>query len=112
MIEDNFLLQRIKNKILNNESNKGKILQAKSYYKNQNDIINKGVTAKSETKDPLRNADNRIPHNIHQLLVDEKISYLLTYPPIISVEDERCYSYFAIYNVLLYVIFLIYNIIE
>ena len=89
MIEDNFLLQRIKNKILNNENNKGKILQAKSYYKNQNDIINKGVTAKSETKDPLRNADNRIPHNIHQLLVDEKISYLLTYPPIISVEDEN-----------------------
>lgn len=89
MIEDNFLLQRIKNKILNNENNKGKILQAKSYYKNQNDIVDKGVTAKSETKDPLRNADNRIPHNIHQLLVDEKVSYLLTYPPIISVEDEN-----------------------
>lgn len=89
MIEDNLLLQRIKNKITNNESTKEKILQAKSYYKNHNDIINKGVTPKSETKDPLRSADNRIPHNLHQLLVDEKVSYLFTYPPIISIDNDN-----------------------
>ena len=47
MIEDNFLLQRIKNKILSNENNKDKILKTKYYYKNQNDIINIVVNAKS-----------------------------------------------------------------
>ena len=41
---------------------------------NKNDILLKGIIPKGEGKDPLRNADNRIPHNIHQILVDEKIS--------------------------------------
>ena len=56
---------------------------------NKNDILLKGIIPKGEGKDPLRNADNRIPHNIHQILVDEKISYLFTYPPIIDIEDNE-----------------------
>lgn len=88
MLEDRFLFERIKRKITNNKAEIDKIKEAKKYYKNENEIIDKGVVPKNDSKDPLRNADNRIPHNIHQILVDEKISYLFTYPPIIELEDE------------------------
>ena len=89
MLEDGLLLQRIQAKILNNQSKADTIRTAKNYYNNKNDILLKGVIPKGEGKDPLRNADNRIPHNIHQILVDEKISYLFTYPPIIDIEDNE-----------------------
>lgn len=89
MLEDGLLLQRIQAKILNNQSKADTIRTAKNYYNNKNDILLKGIIPKGEGKDPLRNADNRIPHNIHQILVDEKISYLFTYPPIIDIEDNE-----------------------
>lgn len=88
MIEDSLLLERIKKKITNNYSKVSNIEEAKRYYKNKNNILDIGVVPKNEGKDPLRNADNRIPHNIHQLLVDEKIAYLFTYPPIIDVDNN------------------------
>ena len=56
-----------------------KILKTKMYYCNKNDILNLGVS-KNDRTDPLRNADNRISHNFHQLMVDEKAAYLFTYP--------------------------------
>jgi len=60
---------------------------AMSYYLNKNDILRvrpEHVDREIEkrlTKNPLRNADNRISHNWHQLLVDQKTSYAFTYPP-------------------------------
>ena len=89
MLEDGLLLQRIQAKILNNQSKVDTIRTAKNYYNNKNDILLKGIIPEGKGKDPLRNADNRIPHNIHQILVDEKISYLFTYPPIIDIEDNE-----------------------
>lgn len=89
MLEDGLLLQRIQAKILNNQSKADTIRTAKNYYNNKNDILLKGIIPEGKGKDPLRNADNRIPHNIHQILVDEKISYLFTYPPIIDIEDNE-----------------------
>lgn len=53
------------------------------YYGNENDILNAGSVRERVDKayeqavqNPLRNADNRISHPFHQLLVDQKISYL------------------------------------
>lgn len=68
------------------------ITTGKEYYNNKNLILQTGVVPKSETKDPLRNADNRIPHNFHELLVDEKASYLFTYPPVIDIDNNKSVS--------------------
>ena len=65
------------------------IIKAKEYYNNKTDIIIKGVnTSSKEEKDPLRNADNRIVHNFHELLVDEKVSYMFTYPVQIDIDNN------------------------
>ncbi len=42
-----------------------------------------------ETKDLLRKADNRIPHNFHQLITDEEVDYLLSYAPIVDIGEEE-----------------------
>lgn len=65
------------------------ILEARRYYENKNNIINTGVSQVDNDKDPLRNADNRISHNFHQLLVDEKASYMFTYPVLFDVENNE-----------------------
>lgn len=62
------------------------------YYRNENDILrNKRVGDKNaddtdKETNPLRNADNRISHNWHQLLVDQKAAYGFTYPPQFDVD--------------------------
>lgn len=85
-------LERLKRIVINNESRKSEILKAKCYYENQTDIQECGVTPKNydgnEGKDPLRSADNRLSHNFHQILVDEKVSYMFTYPIIIDVDNN------------------------
>lgn len=90
MLEDMFLLERIKQKILNNEEIRKNKIIGKQYYDNKNDILKKGVALRNtEVDSVLRNADNRIPHNHHQVLVDEKTSYLFTYPPIININNDE-----------------------
>lgn len=81
-------IERIKKKISNNYNREQEILKAKSYYYNKTDIIEKGVRPKSEDIDPLRTADNRISHNFHEILVDEKVSYMFTYPIIIDIDNN------------------------
>lgn len=64
---------------------------AKRYYNNKNEILDTGVnstTVNSIKDNILRNADNRISHAFHKLLVDEKAAYLFTYPPSIDVDDN------------------------
>ncbi|CEK34291.1 SPP1 family phage portal protein,phage portal protein, SPP1 family,Phage portal protein, SPP1 Gp6-like [[Clostridium] sordellii] len=80
----NEIIKIIKNDI----PRRSEILKAKMYYSNKNDILNHGVS-KNDKTDPLRNADNRISHNFHQLLVDEKASYLFTYPVLFDLGSDE-----------------------
>lgn len=89
-MSENLTLEKIKIKITNNIDKKDKILKAKDYYNNETDILQTGVTPnKEETKDPLRNADNRINHNFHQLLVDEKVSYMFTHQVLFDIDNDK-----------------------
>lgn len=64
---------------------------AERYYKNKNDILfrERHKDESGEEKNPLRNADNRISHNFHGLLVNQKASYMLTYPPLFDVGSKE-----------------------
>ena len=66
---------------------------AERYFKNQNDICDKGTTSKKDSAitddNPLKFADNRISHNWHSLLVNQKAGYLFTYPPLIDCGDKK-----------------------
>lgn len=81
-------LNKIRQLITNNIRIEKEILNNKRYYEVENDITRKGVKAKNESKDPLRSADNRIAHNYHQILVDEKAAYLFTYPILFDIDNN------------------------
>lgn len=81
-------VEQIKKIIDNDRSRRELILKHKKYYDNENEIINTGVNPNADDKDPLRNADNRISHNFHQLLVDEKASYMFTYPVLFDLDNN------------------------
>jgi len=75
------LLTAINRIISLNEKFKKEVLVAKRYYENNNDIVQlteEQIEQKIVAVDtnPLRHADNRVPHNYHQILVDQKSSYL------------------------------------
>lgn len=74
--------------IRDNMSNREAILKAKKYYENKNDILDSGVLPLDNNGDVLRSADNRISHNFHQLMVDEKASYMFTYPIQFNLDDN------------------------
>lgn len=76
-------LKRIAAKIISQDGTS--IVESKKYYRNENKILETGVKGDGG---PLRNADNRIPHNFHEILVDEKASYLFTYPPVIDIDGK------------------------
>lgn len=62
---------------------------AEKYYRNETDILKGDKQArKSETENPLRNADNRIPFNFHGLLVNQKASYMFTAPPLFALGSD------------------------
>lgn len=81
-------LNKIRQLIANNIRIEKEILNNKKYYEVENDITRKGVKPKNESKDPLRSADNRIAHNYHQILVDEKAAYLFTYPILFDIDNN------------------------
>lgn len=69
------------------------VRQGWDYYNNQNDIKRftylDDIRRKTENKNnPLRNADFRISHNWHQLLVNQKAAYLFTYAPGFDTGDN------------------------
>lgn len=82
-------VEKIKSIIQNDKNRRELILKNKKYYNNDNDIMYKGVNPNLDNKDPLRNADNRISHNFHQLLVDEKASYMFTYPVLFDLDNNK-----------------------
>lgn len=67
------------------------VLKAKAYYENKNDILLNGILP--EGRDPLRNADNRISHNFHQILTDEKAAYMFTYPVLFDLGNDELNEY-------------------
>lgn len=65
-----------------------KIKIAERYYKNENDILERGAKAKDAQGEAVRTADNRVPSNFHGLLVNQKSSYLFTSPPLFDVGNK------------------------
>ena len=79
-------INKIKRIITQDYERRRMIAIEKKYYENDNMIKDKGILP-SET-DPVRNADNRISHNFHQLITDEKVAYMFTYPVLFDVGDK------------------------
>ncbi|BDU83512.1 phage portal protein [Clostridium perfringens] len=80
-------LSKIQKIISDDSDRRENILKAKKYYDNESDIKEAGILPVE--KDPLRNADNRISHNFHQIMVDEKASYMFTYPVLFNVDNNK-----------------------
>lgn len=79
-------INKIKRIILYDTERRRQIEIEKKYYENDNLIKIKGVLPSDI--DPMRNADNRVSHNFHQLITDEKTSYMFTNPVLFDVGDE------------------------
>lgn len=62
---------------------------AERYYRNKNDILYDKKSSEDDTESPLRNADNRVPHNFHGLLVNQKTAYAFTAPPLFDVGNTN-----------------------
>ena len=57
------------------------------YYRNETDILSTG--AKPKGNQVTRLADNRLSSNIYQALVQEKISYLFSYPILVDIDGNK-----------------------
>lgn len=79
----------IKNIIQSDSRRRQNISISRKYYDNENDIMRAGVNPSSTDSDPLRNADNRISNNYHQDMVDEKASYMFTYPVLFDLDNNQ-----------------------
>lgn len=79
-------INKIKRIIQNDYKRREQIAIEKKYYENDNMIKTTGILP-ADT-DPLRNADNRVSHNFHQLITDEKVAYMFTYPVLFDVSDK------------------------
>lgn len=69
-----------------------RVQEAERYYRNDNAIRKTGASQPYQDgrmENPLRLADNRISHNWHNLLVNQKTGYLLTYPPTFDVGNKE-----------------------
>ncbi len=55
--------------------------RAERYYRKKNDILKIGARH-AGSENPMHSADNRIPGNFYNILVNQKASYLFTSPPI------------------------------
>lgn len=80
-------INKIKKIIQSDYERRKQIAIEKKYYENDNMIKTTGILP-SDT-DPLRNADNRVSHNFHQLITDEKTAYMFTYPVLFDVGDKN-----------------------
>lgn len=82
-------INKIKLIIRNDQQRRKTVLEHKKYYEYDNDIKTTGIVPVDNYKDPLRQADNRIAHNFHELLVNEKAAYMFTYPVLFDIDDNR-----------------------
>lgn len=56
--------------------------------KDDNSVVQRQTEAETALGNPLRLADNRISHGWHNLLVTQKVSYALSYPPLFDLGDK------------------------
>ena len=61
---------------------------AERYYRKKNDILKKGARGQVQDGNPMRSADNRIPANFYNILVNQKAAYLFTDPPVFDTGNE------------------------
>lgn len=62
---------------------------ANRYYRNRTDILFASAKPEEEEeKNPMRNANNRIPFNFHGLLVNQKAAYMFTAPPLFDLGNK------------------------
>lgn len=68
-----------------------KMIEGEKYYYNENSILDKKqyYWKDGERKLDKAKANNKIPHNWHKLLVDQKVSYLVSSPPILQVKEDK-----------------------
>lgn len=78
----------IKNKIRGHNRMCRKTQTAERYYQRNNDILN-GYKKRDENGNPLRTADNRIPSNFYNLLVNQKAAYMFTAPPLFDTGNKK-----------------------
>ncbi|WP_236913326.1 phage portal protein [Clostridium sp. Cult1] len=78
-------------KDLIDEHDTTKMLEGQRYYYNENDILDRkqfyyknGVKTEDDTK-----ANNKIPHNWHKLLVDQKVAYLVGKPVVLQAGENQ-----------------------
>lgn len=62
---------------------------AKRYYEKKNDILYGKKADDTDSENPLRNSDNRVPSNFYRLQVNQKAAYAFTKPPKFDVGDEK-----------------------
>ena len=79
-------VNKIKRIIMQDYERRKQIVIEKKYYENDNIIKATGILP-ADT-DPLRNADNRVSHNFHQLITDEKVAYMFTNPVLFDTGDK------------------------
>lgn len=89
-------LEALKKLIQNTSSSRNDLInnykKSVDYYENKTDITTrndgKPKLNKEGKKDPLRSADNRIPSNFYQLLVDQEAGYVATVFPDVDVGKD------------------------
>ena len=62
--------------------------EAERYYRKKNAILKKGVRGQAPDWNHMRSADNRIPANFYNILVNQKAAYLFTDPPVFDTGSE------------------------
>ena len=62
-----------------------------AYYKNENDIIDRVIKYYLKTVEHVDNTktNNKLSHNYHRIIIDQKVSYIVGNPIIFSSEDEK-----------------------
>lgn len=80
-------IKKIQKVIQEDSTRRERIARTKRYYANENDIKIEGIVPAD--KDPLRNADNRVSHNYHQIIVDECAAYMFSYPVLFDLGDKK-----------------------
>lgn len=66
--------------------------RGEKYYHNENEILQRRIYLYDEQgrkRVDETAVNNRVPHNWHKLLVDQKVSYLLGRPAVIDSDDEK-----------------------
>ncbi len=95
-MEIDVLKKMIERRVQNFSDSIKMMTEGEAYYKNESDIISgKGaastfedVDIKPNKKNPMRNANNRIPFPFYPLLTNQKAAYVMTKPPKFSIDDK------------------------